>query len=88
MPVWLHQGALPWIGQEHYATYHTVRTEQFVDGAHAIDRVTGISAPAVSASAHPMTVKRPYQGNNALHFAEFALAASSVKLTTLNSREN
>jgi transposase, IS5 family len=83
-----YQGALQRLDQEHGATGDAVCAEQFVDGSQKTYGGSGMSAPAMLASARPRPQRASNQSQNAPKFGDNALRFSSGVFLIFNSRES
>ena len=88
MPVWLHQGALQRLGQEHRAVDDAVCAEQFVDGPPATHGGAGMSAPEGRVNARRQRETALYPSQNALKSDESVILISLDEFLTANSRES
>ena len=72
-PVWLCEGALPRIDEEHGAARHAVCPVQFMDDARKFDGSAGMDAPENRANALRRAKKAPVGGKNEGISGNFAI---------------
>ena len=86
VPVWLYQGSLQRIGQEHGSAHHPVCPVQFVDGSKAIDGSIGMSATAMWANAPKQPEKAAISNPKERIFGEKMISVLLDEFLLLNSR--